>query len=512
MLFSARVVLVMLSLISTPVLLHHLGVQAYGVYVLALTFGGLLALFDLGLTPAVVSFLSHAHHQGDEQASQRILSTAFTVFLLIGILGGLGLLALVPWLVTGLLHVPEGLRDQATFALSLSTVGFAINMWLGAFCAVPFALERYDLVAGRTIGLGLVTITAVILWALHGGGIRGLMVINVGGAVASLVLFAAISRALLPRIHFRPGFDFPTFVALARFGGVKFAGAIGGILTFRFDQFAIGALIGLGAVGLYAVPANLAWRVQGLLTELASPLFPRASKLRHDVQATRALFLSAGRAMALVAAPVLVTLFVYADLVLLYWIGGAQGRLVADQATLTLRWLLVAFFIQALAAVPSIFCEAQGRPEINNGFAVASALVHVPLVLLLVPRLGITGAAVALFVNGSVQTAGFILVASRRVAHVGPIELLRYAFARPIIAAGLFGLAAFTLRPLIHGRLSLAAALLLTPLIFYAWAIVLSRLTGEDLGYVSAVAEHLPRWLPGRRIVLRSARAHAGGS
>jgi O-antigen/teichoic acid export membrane protein len=506
LLFSARALLIILSVISTPVLLHRLGIQAYGVYVLALTFGGLLALLDLGVTPALVSFLSHAHHVHDDEASQRIVSTAFALYLTIGIVGGGLLLLLVPWMVSNLLHVPAGLRDSAMFAIRLSTVGFALNMWLAVFYAIPYALERYDLISRRTIGLGLLSTIAVIFWALHGGGIRGLVLINVVGSTASIAVFVLVSRALLPRIHFRPGVDLMTLRALARFSSVKFAGSIGGILTFRFDQFAIGALVGVGAVGVYAIPSNLALRVQSLMTELASPLFPRASTLRSQPEPTRSLFVTASRAMALVAVPVLTTLFVYADLVLAYWIGGAQGRLVAQQATPALRWLLAAYVIQAMAAVPAIFCEAQGRPEINNGFAVASALIHVPLVLLLVPRLGIVGAAIALFLNGSLQTIWFIVLASRRIAQVGALELVRRAFARPILAGVLLALAAWAFRPFIQGRLSLAIALLATPMIFYVWAVLISVLTGEDLGYLAPVVQRFPRWLPGRDSVLRSAR------
>jgi O-antigen/teichoic acid export membrane protein len=258
------------------------------------------------------------------------------------------------------------------------------------------------------------------------------------------------------------------------------------------------------------VPSNLSLRVQSLLSELASPLFPRVSKLRRQPDAIRALFLTGSRGMALVSAPILTTLFVYADLVLLYWIGGSQGQLVSQQATPAMRWLVAAFFIQSLAVIPSIFCEAQGRPEINNGFAIASAVIHVPLVLMLVPRLGIAGAAVALFLNSAIQTVGFILVASRRILNVRPYELLTQAFARPIIASGLVGLTALTLRPFVHGRLSLALVLLVTPLLFYGWAILLSVLTREDLGYLAPVVQRLPRWLPGRRTVQQFMRADPG--
>ena len=157
---GARGALIILTIVSTPVILHRLGTAAFGVYILAITLGGLLALLDFGLTPALVTSLSHAWHQQRRDESERLVGTALTLYLLIGTAGGLTFAALVPWAVRDLLHVPAALQPSARTALWLSTAGFAVNMWLAVFNAVPYALQRYDLVAARIVGLSLVTTTA----------------------------------------------------------------------------------------------------------------------------------------------------------------------------------------------------------------------------------------------------------------------------------------------------------------------------------------------------------------
>jgi O-antigen/teichoic acid export membrane protein len=205
------------------------------------------------------------------------------------------------------------------------------------------------------------------------------------------------------------------------------------------------------------------------------------------------------------SAGVLSTLFVYADLVLLYWIGGAQGLVVAQQSTAALRWLLAGFFIQSLALIPAIFCEGMGRPALNNSFAVASAVIHVPLVLVLVPRLGITGAALALFINGSVQTVVFIGLASWRIAKVTPADLFARSVARPLAAVGLAGGFGYLIRPMVHGPGSLALALLLTAAAYLLASVLVGAVKTEDLAHLDRFFQRLPAWFPGRTTLLRTA-------
>jgi O-antigen/teichoic acid export membrane protein len=502
---GSRLLLIALALLSTPIVVHALGTTQYGVYVLALSLGGLLNILDLGLTPAVIMLLSRSWHERSISDMQRIVSTGFSLFLSIGLIGGVALALLVPWMTNSLLHVPVPTRSATRVTLWLSTGAFTLNMWLAVFNAVPMALERYDLVAVRIVGVSLAGTVAIIVISLAGGGLLALMLINLLMSIAGLVVFYIMSRRLLPVIRLRPGFDAATFRQLARFSGFKFAGTLGVILTFRFDQFAIGALMNVRAVGYYAVPANGALRVFSALSELIQPLFPRVSKLGADGAARRTLFLQSARIMTMVSFGTLTILFVFADLILRYWIHGDQGRIVAAQATPAFRWLLLAFLIESLATVPSIFSEALNRPEINNGFAVAGALIHIPLVLLLVPHFGITGAAIALFIHSVTQTSVFVIYASKNMAGVGVWELLTATLARPVAAALATAVGAYLLRIVVHGLLELAMALIGALFLYVLACFGFAAVRREDLITVAHTAERLPMNFPGRGKLVRLA-------
>lgn len=492
---GGRSLLVVFAVVSTPVLVHRLGTAQYGVYILAVTAGGLLGLLDFGLGPALITFLSQSLQARDQVRSQKLVSTAMSLYLGIGIVGATAFALLVPWLVGGLLRVPAGLAQPARQSLWLSASGFGISMCLSVFNAIPTALERYDLLTKRAVSVSLVTTLATIAYALTGGVLQGLVLINVLGGVIVLLSFYSASRSLLPSVSFGPGFDGASFRQLARFSAFKFVGSLGGTLVFRFDQFAIGALLGVGAVGYYAIPANGLLRVQGFLAQLVGPLFPRVSKLRGDNAALRVLYLRSCRGVAIVAVAVLVTLFVFADQILRYWIGGSQGELVARTSSSAMRWLVVAFLIQALASVPVTFCEALGKPHINNGFAAVGAIIHVPLVLVLVPRLGISGAAIALFLNSLAQTVLFIVVVSHRIAKVRIAELSKSIFV-PAFGAGLVaGMIGYSFRPIASSGPRLLACLLGLPAIY----VVVAWVLGGRSFMRSVAIQSVHRMLDGQR-------------
>jgi O-antigen/teichoic acid export membrane protein len=490
---GGRGVLTLLALVVTPVLVRRLGTEVYGIYVIAFTLGGSLSILDVGLTPAVVMLLSRAWHVQDRAEMERILGTALTAYFAVGLTLTACVAAAVPWIATSLLHISERLRGDAEAALWISTASFLLSLMFSVFNSVPTALERFDIVVLRTIVVQLLTTAAVIVYVLLGGGLVGVMVINLLGNASALALFFAVSRVLLPGVSIRPRFSGAIARAIGRFSAFKFAGAIGALLTYRFDQVAIGALLSVTSAGVYVVPATAASRVLQLLTDLMLPLFPRVSKLANDRAAVRSLLLRSVRLMTLAAAPAYVLLFVFAEPTIRAWIGGEPGRTLAVQGAPTLRWLAAASLIQAISIVPATVSEGANRPQVNNGFAVASAIINVPLVLILVPRLGIEGAAIAYFINSATQTSTFIFYASRRFAGVSPFELLTASLVRPFAAAFVTGVVAWLVQPLITGTLRLVIAVILLLGLYAVLVRVLSAITPDDIVYLEPFLRRLPR-------------------
>ena len=478
---GSRVALGLIGLVTIPVLVHRLGPAAFGVYVVSISLTGLISIFDLGLTAALVNQLARARAAADTRQIQAVVATAMSMFLILGGLFAAVLAISAPVISTGLLHLRGGLAGPATTALRLSAVGLGLGIWLSALDAIPVALERYDIVAARVSAISVASAAAGLLYVLRGGGLVGLIAINVLATAVGVLIFYRVATVLLPEARFLPGASLDAFRSQLRFGAFKFAGTISAAAVFRFDQIAIAAILGITASGFYAVPSVLLTRLLSLLATVSAPIFPRVSSMNSTPDTLAGLYISANRLMVLVAFPAAAVLIAAPTVVIGAWIGGSQGAAVAQAVAPATRWLMLAFAIQSVAAVPAVFCEATGRPWINNSFAVASLALHIPLILLLVPRLGLEGAGIALLLNSLVQTLPFIFYATKKVVGLSFVTVFREGLGRPLVASAAPAVVAVAGSRLVTGRISLLAMLATAALSFAAAALATKAVTIVDL-------------------------------
>src|SRR5207245_3451165 len=100
-------------IITVPIVVHALGTQAYGLYVLATLLLGYTAFLDLGLTPAVVRSLATHHLAGDDSALEALIGAALTLLVGLGLIGGIIIALLTAQLSQHWLLVPPRLPAHA---------------------------------------------------------------------------------------------------------------------------------------------------------------------------------------------------------------------------------------------------------------------------------------------------------------------------------------------------------------------------------------------------------------
>src|SRR6185369_11581473 len=87
-------------LASYPVLLRRLGGAAFGVYLLAASLSGASTFLDLGFSAATLKFVAADLAAGRLRAAANVIVTSLLCYSVIGITGGLVVMALAPWLTT----------------------------------------------------------------------------------------------------------------------------------------------------------------------------------------------------------------------------------------------------------------------------------------------------------------------------------------------------------------------------------------------------------------------------
>ena len=198
-----------------------------------------------------------------------------------------------------------------------------------------------------------------------------------------LSLFA-VMRELKPR--WQPSWS--RWKAALGYGVRDYPGIMADFTTLRLDQLLLGGMASSAAIGLYFIAVRLSEMVAILASSIADALMPEVAASEVD-RAERLL----GRSLRL-------TLYTHLLALVPLWIGAPYAlRYVYGAsflaATSTLRILLLASVVLSAGGIMISGLRGFGNPGLATVARLASAVVTVISLLLLLPRLGIVGAAVA---------------------------------------------------------------------------------------------------------------------
>lgn len=185
-------------LMSVPLLLHWLGREQYGLWVLITTLTGWLFLSDFGLRTMIVRESGRAAVSGEFDAIDRLVGQAGTVYLMVIVLIGVAGLLGIPWLVNSVLALEGAVAGQAVRVLLLGTAAFMIDLvGLGLFRGVSDGfghIARNNMVAlaytwvraGALLYCGWATRSVVLMaWVAIAVSILGLVVWRVTAVSAA---------------------------------------------------------------------------------------------------------------------------------------------------------------------------------------------------------------------------------------------------------------------------------------------------------------------------------------
>ncbi|HEY3334186.1 MAG TPA: polysaccharide biosynthesis C-terminal domain-containing protein [Candidatus Limnocylindrales bacterium] len=200
-----------------------------------------------------------------------------------------------------------------------------------------------------------------------------------------------------------------------RFGTRVLPGAIAERLQLRSDAFLLNALVGVRATGVYSVTAGLAETLWYIPNALGTVMFSRAVDPAEDASGTAVVLSRATIAITLALA---VPTFAFGP----WFVELLYGSAFAE-AGVALRWILPGIVAYSVVAVLSRYLVGRGRPGLATGAMLTGLAVNVVSNVVLIPALGIIGAAMSSSLSYWI-TAILILAAFHRLSGRGLGETL----------------------------------------------------------------------------------------
>lgn len=463
----------LLALVLTPILVHQLGIERWGLFSLALALVGVFSIFDFGVGLALTRALSERIGAGQEEDAADLVGSALAVLLGTSLVGAALLWGFVPLLVERVLLVPPALHAQAVSGLRVLTAAAPLVVVNAALWGVLAAHQRFRAANLVTIPVSIFYYLGPVLVLLVWDSLTGVMLMLVACRLVNTFSYACLVRPLLPGFslkRLRLGLARP----LLRIGGwMTFSGTLTQALLYA-DRFLIGSLLSLAAVAYYATPLDLVLRVWILPVAVAQTLLPAiASSFATMPRQTAGLLRRGALAIMVLVFPASLLLAGGAREILWLWLGADF----AAGGARVLQILGVGIFFSCVAFAPSSLIDAIGRPDVTARFALVQAVLFLPLSALLLLWQGIEGAAVAWALRAATDCAGKFFFAARLYPAA---EDAARRLAPPLLGAGI-GLALLLIMPSLT-TLAAAGALALAGFALLAWRVLEVEERGHMLG------------------------------
>lgn len=462
-----------LYLAATPYIVFKLGKDEFGILSLVTVVLGFFALLDMGFSSASMKYVSEYHAKKDLQTTNHIVRVSISVYLVMGVIGALAIALLTNTIVTRILRIPAELVNVARFAFYVASFGFVANTMTIVFSSIPKALQRYDISTKISILVSTGTILLTVI-ALHFGyRLREVVIVNLSMSLVGVFCFVVVSKRLMPGLSLALSFERTAFKRLFFFGGYSFINEICGKAWFQFDRLIIGAMMGTSYVTYYVVPATLATRIHGLVSSITNVLFPLSSDLVATNQMARLkqVYLRATKYTLVLSTAISLPLFALSHTILSLWMGAEFAK----NSSYVMSLLALSYCLVSMAVIPYYFFNGLNKPQVNAFYGVINGVANVTSCLLLVPRLGLKGAAISSLI-GIASLPAFIYHITRAM-DLNMRELLRTIYLK-IIAAGAAEL--IITRLLSNVITSLPSLLLLYPVCVISFVLVLYGLRYFD--------------------------------
>lgn len=321
--WAAVIVSALSGIFLTPFVLHRLGDEGYGLWVLVVTLTDYYLFLRVGIRSAIVRYVSHGLAVGDGEAINKVLATSFYFYMgMLGLVFSLSLI-LSPF-VSRIFSVHQ--ENAHSFAALFLLVGIAngFDFPLNVFEGALEAAGRFDQIYGIRI-LGLILRVLLVILVLEMGG--GLFAVGAATVLTGLVLrFGAVRLAYreVERFSIHPrGVDLKTFREMLRFGLTSFSVGMGERLNSSLYPIVIGKLLSATQVTLYSLPTKmLSIPLNGIgsMTEFVNPLSSRLQATENQKGLWRVVVLS-GQGAYLLFAPMAVMMVLFGKQLLTLWVG-----------------------------------------------------------------------------------------------------------------------------------------------------------------------------------------------
>jgi O-antigen/teichoic acid export membrane protein len=383
----SNVVQVGSRLVTVPIVIHHLGLDGYGIWNIVMTTATYMRFGSVGIKAAFQKYVAEATGNGNYERANKLLSTGSAAMLVLSI-AALIPVAIFSRKLANLAGVPPEFLKSAAGAITVLAVIMLMANIGAAYEAIVTGGQRIDLVRKFATFLTVAEAVAIVVVLHLGYGLFAMACVMGTSELVFVVCCYIVSHRVVPQI--RLGLRYLTksvWYELFRYAGSYQLVNLLEVLYGSIVPFAILRTFGANSAGVYAVVTRVATSASMLQESFLAPILSagamvHASGLREQM---RRLIVKAFKVT------LALTLFLYGFIsvfgtVMVYaWTGEV------DPSIRVALWLVcITCFFRSFSVLSLVLYRVSGKGLLDNIRQVLR-IVIILVVALFAPRLGFYG-------------------------------------------------------------------------------------------------------------------------
>lgn len=307
----------------TPYVLHHLGDEAYGLWILTVTCVGYYGLLDVGVRSSILRYVSRNQALGNRESVNEVIATAFYYYLLACAIIVVAAFASVGP-VCRFFSISADLQSSFKALYLLAGAVQGLTLPLVVFAGSLEAAGRFDQMYTTNV-VGLIARVVAVIAAVEAGG--GLLAIGAATLLSQLLPYCIqvpLCFRANPGISLHPKWARASvFRDMLRYGSVSVTVGIGEKMRGYIYPLLIAKFLSPIAVTFFALPVKLMQFPTdgvGTMTEIVNPLSSRL-EAQNNFAKLRQLILNSSQTAFLLLIPLASFLIIFGKELLTVWVG-----------------------------------------------------------------------------------------------------------------------------------------------------------------------------------------------
>jgi O-antigen/teichoic acid export membrane protein len=429
-------ILIVLSLLATPIFIKYFGPAGYGVFVFLNIFSiyGALSFFDLGMEGALMIHIAKYEINGEHDKIRNALFVSLIYYAIVGVVVAAGIFIASDWL-SGRFDPSEVRRTEVVDAVYLVALNALFQFLTLPFVAVLQGLHLFTLTKGISAIINIaqyVLLIAIAVWT-HRIDLAFLSV-SILTAIR-LAVFAIFCLKNIKYDNYKKN-DPSIFMILWKTSNTLFVNRLIGLVYNQIGKILIWWKLPIVNMAIYDVvnrPVSLIRVIGGMVYSATIPEVARLKYL-NDNENIKILYLKLIRYVYILVVPGIVAISVNASRLLEAWISPSFA-----QYAPMVHILMLAAFITPVAAVASTIVVGLDMVKQTLWISVLGTLVNVVLAVILVETMGVMGLMIGVLLSELLMAIPYLLVMKRILAHqsmdlIAPlISIVTLAFGMSIM-------------------------------------------------------------------------------